>query len=188
MAASLTLSLGMAGEASAQGWSHEGVSFPGRDNWCAKTTQQDDGQGNVTPALELRPCGLEFPFLSVGVAARGMEPLDLAVLTAQAADVTLGPDGEATTTAIFRKQDAGCTKISRTISRDPIAGVSSFDLFAQYACPALSAEPTVMRNFTSYAQRGNGDVWVVAFDHPDGDITDADKTMIRSAIAAIQSR
>ena len=108
-------------------------------------------------------------------------------LTAEAADTTLGPTGEQATTNIFLKQDAGCRKVSRTVARNPIEGINGFDLLAKYSCPALSSEPTIMRNFTAYAQRKNGDVWVVAFDHPLGDITDADKTMIRAAIATIQA-
>lgn len=185
IAATLMLAGLFVGEASAQTWSFDGVTFAKRDGWCAKTAEQNDGRGGKTAAYELRPCGKDFPFMSLAVAVRGAAPANMDQAIPQIAAQTASEDGKTRTDTVFKRRDPNCTRVSHKVVTNPFAGIAGFDLTASYACPALGPDPSVMRNFTAYAQRKNGDVWVVAFDHPDTDISESDQAMIRSAVAAI---
>lgn len=186
-AVALMLAGMLAGEAAAQeSWTHNGVTFAQRDGWCATKTNQDDGQGGTLEALELRPCGQEFPLLSAAVAGHTDAPLDVPALTAQAAEVAAQDTGKQTTAAIFKKQASDCTESSFSVDPSPIPGINAFAVIAGYDCPSLNeAALTYMRTLTGFAQQRNNNFWIVAFDYPLADLTDADKAMIQGAIQTI---
>lgn len=183
--AASALVLAFTAEAAAQDWSHEGIALPQREDWCTKTTQQDDGSGGKIAAFEARPCGEEMPYMSVGVAVRGAQTLDMEMIASQAADTASGDQGKAIVDAIIAKRDEECTRTAYTVALGLVEGVSGYDVKSRYVCATIGE--TTMRTFTAYAQRANGDVWVVAFDHPLSEITPKDATMLRGAIAAIKA-
>lgn len=179
----IALTLTFTAEAAAQDWSHEGIAIPQRAGWCAKTAEQDDGSGGKISALEVRPCGQDMPYVSLGVAVRGVDLLDMDAIIADAAQAAATDVGKVAVDNIVAKREANCTRDSYTVTLGLVENVSGYDVLATYTCPTLGV--TTLRTFNAYAQRQNGDVWVVAFDHPLTDIAGEDQTMIRAAIAAI---
>jgi hypothetical protein len=188
VAAGLALA-GMAGApAMAQtSWSFDGVSIPPRAGWCPTTTAQYVPGGGSVQALEVRPCGSDFPYLSVGVAARGMPAADVAALTNQAAVGMEGDLGRKNMLEIFQRKSASCTIATYNVDRAPLPGLTAVALTSSANCPALGTGPVWFRNFATFVKRKNGDLWAVAFDYPLAPMTEADKQMIRGAIAIIQA-
>ncbi len=180
--------LGAAPAFAQQTWSHGGIPFTPREGWCTVVSEQDDGLGGKLPALEGRPCGEDFPIISAALVRRGFDKLDLATVTAMAANEAGADKGKQVVAAIFHEQDPSCTPLTFEVDRNPVPGLTAFAILASYDCPILGDEPAWFRNFTSYAQQQNGDLWVVAFDYPLAPITEADKEMISGFVTAITSR
>lgn len=87
-----------AGVASAQsGWTHAGVSFAPRAGWC--TTEKIDDSSDT-------PCGQEFPIFSVSIAIDDADPIDVAGVRAQSADVLDTAEGKTRVDKIMKHKNS----------------------------------------------------------------------------------
>jgi hypothetical protein len=86
---------------------------------------------------------------------------------------------------LFKAKSPSCARLTYSMDRNPVSGLAAFLVHATYSCPALSADAYQFNNLTTYAQQRNGNLWVVAYDQDSPTLTEMDKAMIRSAVAAI---
>ena len=178
----------MLGGAPAQaqtGWTQSGVAFDQRSGWCATHTLQEG-----LPAMEARPCGSEFPYMSVAVAAPAEKApnLNLAAALAAAANQAEEPADRANVLKLATDKYGACTTVSYSVDRAPISGVVGFAVLAQFTCPAAPGDPRVnYRNFTSLVRQPNGAIWALAFDYPTDPLSAQDIAMLRAAIGHIAS-
>jgi hypothetical protein len=179
--ASAILACGLAGTASAAtGWSFEKIAFPPRQGWCPAPAAQDN-----PPALEVRPCGEDFPALSLAIEQRSAARQDLARLAAAGADKAESADGKKLVLDTVQTGREDCEENSFAVQRSPMPGVPSFAVVASYICSGNQDAPVLFNRFTAYAQGRDGAVWVIGFDHPAGPIFDGDRAMIKAVIAKI---
>jgi hypothetical protein len=160
-------------------WTFEKISFPPRAGWCPTLAAQ---------ALEVRPCGEDFPALSIAVAQRNGGRQDLTKLAAAGADQAATPEAKKAVLDIAQTGRENCEENSYAVQRAPMPGVASFAVVASYVCNGDEEAPVPYTRLTAYAQAGDGSVWTVGFDHPAGPISDADRAMIKSALAKISGR
>ena len=187
MAALCCLMLGTMQAASAQQtWSLSGVSFPARDGWCSKETVQDGA-----PALEVRSCGADFPYMSMSVGGKsdGSATFETATLLQSGIAYAGGAEAKKLIQGVIDSDNVGktCTMLTYEVKTDPAPGVKGFSVEASYDCNGNPANPGWVRNFTTFATTKSGDVWIVSFDYPLAPITSGDIAMLQSAIFTIQN-
>jgi hypothetical protein len=167
------------------GWTFNGVQFDARDGWCTRHTTQG---GNA--AMEVRPCGSDYPYMSLGfVAQRNGQVWDVAAIVDSAVTALEGPEGPSLFAEAARAAYGECTKSSMRIERDAVPQVPGYSVIARFVCTKDGASSERdFKNFSGYALAPNGDLWIVAFDYPDGDITSGDAAMIQAAVDRITKR
>lgn len=182
------LAAGFAQAASAQTmWSFKGFQFPARDGWCSKETNQGT-PSEPAPTLEARPCGADFPYVSIGLgrAGDGSGPVDTSPLASNGVDYSNGPDGHKLVLGMINAKHTACVETKYTVTRDAIPLITGFLLDAEYKCTDTT-EAVTFRNWTSFASTRKGDLWIVAFDYPQTAVTGGDIAMLQSVIATIQA-
>jgi hypothetical protein len=166
-------------------WTFDGIAFVPRDGWCSKVTSQIVSGDTTVEAMEMRPCDSDFPYLSVGVGRRQSDKIDIVALMTRVGQAMEGEAGRNNVLETFKRVHASCTIATYEVDRAPLQGVNAVEVRSSASCPGLS-DPTVWyRNFSAFVQRGNGDLWAVAFDSPLTARSEADEQMIRAAVATI---
>jgi hypothetical protein len=162
-------------------WTFEKISLTPRPGWCPSVNE-------AAPALEVRPCGEDYPVLSLAIRQKGAARQDLARLAATDAGKAGDLDGKKLVLDAVQTGREDCEENSFAVERAPMRGVPSFSVVATYVCAGNQDAPIPFTRFTAYAQGRDGSLWVVGFDHPAGPISDNDRAMIKSAIAKISGR
>ena len=168
-------------------WTHEDVTFPETAGWCPSKTEEDDGAGGKTTSMHIQACGKEFPALTAGIGFRGAEAQDIPSFTGNASAFAAGDDGKSTVDRIFKRKSDTCVRETFVVDNNPVRNLPAFQVNATYSCPGLGGT-FQFHNVTAYAQRKNGDLWIVAFDADHGALTAEEEDLIRSAVAAIIAR
>lgn len=163
-------------------WTLEGITFDQRAGWCSKNAVQDG-----VPVLEIRPCGSDFPYMSVGkiVPPEQAKNLNVADLLADAAKDASTDESRASILKLASDKYGACTTQSFSVDQHPIPGISGFAKLGSYNCPAASNGKVDYRNFTTLVRRPDGAIWAVAFDYPTSPMSADDTAMITSAIGRI---
>ncbi len=172
LAASLPFGPALAQETT---WTHDGVVFNARTGWCQSETTQQGG-----PAMVVRPCGRDAPYMSATVitGAMSQQEFDAHVSSAQRAIDTQQAQNQAA------QRIGGCTVSSYRVDHQPLQGVTTaFETDAQLQC---EDGPHPIASLTAYARGQSGRVWLITFDHPGDPLTADDRTMLRGAVAAVQ--
>ncbi len=164
-------------------WTIGGITFDKRDGWCSKPAVQDG-----IHVLEIRPCGADFPYLSVGIIAPPEQGkgLDVASLLAGGMKNASSDENRASILKLATDKYGACTTTSFLVDEHPIPGIAGYATLASYNCPKAPDNPKVdYRNFGTLIRQPNGAVWGVAFDYPVEPLTPQDSAMISSAIGRI---
>jgi hypothetical protein len=164
-------------------WTIDGITFDQRAGWCVKNAVQDG-----IPVLEIRPCGSDFPYVSVGKIATPEQGknLDLPGLLATAMQNAATDENRASTLKLATDKYGSCTMLSYSVDQKPIPGITGYAVLASFNCPAAPNNPRVeYRNFNTAVRRPDGAVWAVAFDYPTAPMSAEDTAMITSAIGRI---
>ena len=169
-------------------WTFGGVNFPARDGWCSKFTDQGTPTAPA-PAIELRQCGKDFPYLSmsIGQKSEGRGAVDVSGFADKGYDFAAGPEARKLVMGLATTQHGVCKELTYQPKRDPVPGVSGFAVEASFDCADHPGQSMWIRNFTAYASSKSGDPWIVSFDYPLAAITGGDVAMMQSAIASIQT-
>jgi len=173
--------------AQASPWTHEDVPFPEITGWCPGKVEEDDGAGHKMQSMHITACGKEFPALTAGIGFRGAEAQDIPSFTLSASAASAGDQGKATVDGIFRNKHQSCVRQTFAVDNNPVRNLPAFQVNATYLCPGLGGI-FAFHNVTAYAQRKNGDLWIVAFDSENAALTSEEEALIRAAVAAIIAR
>ncbi len=166
-------------------WTFEGVTFAPREGWCSKVAMQPVPGGDPVQALEVRPCGADFPYLSVGIGKRQAGDLNVVDLLNRAAQSMEGATGKNNILTTFQNSYGTCTLATYDVNRKPLPGLGAVTVTSSANCSKDTSGPIWYRNLATFVMRPNGDLWAVAFDYPSAPMTDGDILMIRSAVATI---
>ncbi|HEV7693824.1 MAG TPA: hypothetical protein VGO52_23520 [Hyphomonadaceae bacterium] len=168
-------------------WTHEDITFPETAGWCPGKIEEDDGTGKKTQSMHITACGQEFPALTAGIGFRGAEAQDIPSFTLNASASSAGDQGKATVDGIFKQKSETCVRQTFAIDNNPVRNLPAFQVNATYLCPGLGGI-FQFHNVTAYAQRKNGDLWIVAFDADHAALTPDEEVLIRGAVTAITTR
>ena len=166
------------------GWTFNGVQFTPREGWCTKHTTQGG-----TPAMEARRCGDEHPYMSIAAIPGNGKVWNVPAIADSSATALEGPEGASLFAEAARSAYGECTKSSMRVERNPVPQVVGYSVIATFVCTKDGASSEIdFKNFSGYVLGPNGDLWVVAFDYPKGQITADDAAMIKGAADRISGR
>jgi len=169
-------------------WKFEGLTFPARDGWCTKLTDQGT-PSEPSPAIEARACGTDFPYMSMTIGQRGAGngPADIPKLLAYGVTYTNGADAKKLMLGMANSAHTSCVQLTYLTRNDAVPGVPGFAVEASYDCSENPGKPMWIKNFTTYASSKSGDVWVISFDYPRTSVTSGDAAMLQSAIYTVSN-
>jgi hypothetical protein len=180
--AGLVSAAGAAAAGAATDWNIGNISFAPRPGWCPAQAAQD-------AALEVRPCDEDFPVLSISMVQSQAARQDMARLAADEAGMAANEDRKKRVLDTVAARAGGdCVENSYAVDPAPMPGLASFSVAASYICNGNEDMPALFHVFTAFAQRRDGSIWTVSFDHPGSPISNNDRAMIKAAVARISGR
>lgn len=164
-------------------WTHEGITFPKREGWCATKAVRVAPDNRIESYLDMHPCGAIDPVLHASIAERAtkrMTPLEAVMMTSRYMD---SDKGKQIFSAMFKGKDPTCEVLLYLVDHELDADPPSYTYAGNATCTKLGL--VKMRIRATFVQIANGDMWSLDFEHPNTALTEADRAMIRNAVAAI---
>lgn len=171
--------------AAQQGWNFGGLAFKERAGWC--TTHFDD-------SMEIRRCGMDFPYLAVSTAApppsTGEAGYDVTTIASGGATTMESADGPGIFAELMEPIYGKCTGDTLDVLRDPVPGVAGFTIAGTFDCgkEGTTPAPIDFRNFSGFVKDPAGGVWVVSYDYPLSELNAEDIALIQSIVGTIEGK
>lgn len=167
-------------------WEYEGVTVAQLGGWCALPAKQDIAGGGSVDVLEVRPCGAQFPMLTLARAPGELAMLDAGVVLRAAMAGSRTQEVRSFVLRKTRAQWGECEERSYVVHDSVVGGVTGYVLRAEFGCPAAPNSTVFIVNFVTFVNAVDHSLFTVAFDSPMRAMTDSDFAMIREFTEAIR--